>query len=119
MRQRRLALLPARSATLEDLERLDLRVGRIVDVAPLERPAYRLRIDLGGGEVHSSSAQLVRSHPDPRMLLGRLVIAVVNLPVRRVAGFASEVLVLGALGGDGEVHLLSADGPAEPGQRIG
>jgi tRNA-binding protein len=94
----------------------------VVEAALLEgarQPAYRLRIDFGGGEVRSSSAQLVRSYPDPGTLIGRLVVAVVNLPVRSVAGFSSEVLVLGALGSDGEVHLLSPDEPAEPGQRVG
>jgi tRNA-binding protein len=119
--QSRPALLPAGSATIEDLGRLDLRIGRVVDAAPLEgarRPAYRLRIDLGAGDIRGSSAQLVRSYPDPLMLVGRLVVTVVNLPVRRVAGFASEVLVLGALGGDDEVYLRGVDGPAELGQRV-
>jgi tRNA-binding protein len=61
----------------------------------------------------------VRTHPDPSTLLGRLVVAVVNFPPRRVAGFSSEVLVLGAIGEDGEVHLLRPDPDCPVGLRIG
>jgi tRNA-binding protein len=110
------------SATIEDFDRLDLRVGRIVSANPLEgarRPAYRLEIDFGPGGLKQSSAQLTRTYPDPSVLVGRLVAAVVNFPPRRVAGFRSEVLVLGALAPDGEIPLLSVDGSARPGQRIG
>ena len=110
------------SATVEDFERLDLRVGRIVEAAPLEGarvPAYRLRIDFGPAGERASSAQLTRSYPDPMELVGRLVIAVVNFSPRRVAGFRSEVLVLGALGPDGQIPLLGVDGGAAPGMRIG
>jgi tRNA-binding protein len=110
------------SATIEDFERLDLRVGRVVTAAPLEgarRPAYRLEVDLGPGGRKRSSAQLTKTYPDPSTLVGRLVVAVVNLPPRRVAGWRSEVLVLGALAADGEVPLLAPDEGAEPGQRIG
>lgn len=110
------------SATVEDLERLDLRVGRIVAAEPLagaRRPAYKLRLDFGPAGERQSSAQLTVSYPDPSELVGRLVVAVVNLPPRRVAGFRSEVLVLGALAGGGRVPLLGADDGAAPGQRVG
>ena len=110
------------SATMEDFERLDLRVGRIVAAAPLEgarKPAYRLEIDFGAGGLRQSSAQLTKTYPEPKLLVGRLVVAVVNFPPRRVAGFRSEVLVLGALAPGGEIPLLGVDDRAEPGQRIG
>ena len=110
------------SATVEDFRRLDLRVGRIVSAAPLaaaRQPAYRLEIDFGPAGRRSSSAQLTQTYPDPKLLHGRLVVAVVNLPARRVAGFRSEVLVLGALAPGGEVPLLSLDERAQPGQRVG
>lgn len=113
--------LPAGSATIEDLERLDLRIGRIVDALPhpdARRPAYRLRIDLGPGGVRTSSAQLPRTYPDPTELVGRLVVCVANLPPRRVAGFVSEVLVLGALPGDGRIPLLGVDEGASPGDPV-
>lgn len=110
------------SATVDDLERLDIRVGRVIEAAPLEgavRPAYRLRVDFGRAGERRSSARLTQSYPDPEALIGRLVVAVVNLPPRRVAGFVSQVLVLGALGPDGQVPLLGVDEGAEPGQRVG
>jgi len=114
--------LEAGSATIDDFERLDIRIGRILAADPLEgarRPAYRLHIDFGVAGERRSSAQLTRTYPDPAELVGRLVVAVVNFPVRRVAGFSSEVLVLGALAGDGEIPLLSVDEGARPGQRVG
>ncbi|MEX1296600.1 MAG: tRNA-binding protein [Candidatus Limnocylindrales bacterium] len=110
------------SATIDDFDRLDLRVGRILTAAPLEgarRPAYRLEIDFGASGRRRSSAQLTDTYPDPAQLVGRLIVAVVNLPPRKVAGFRSEVLVLGALAPDGAIPLLSVDDGAAPGQRIG
>ncbi len=110
------------SASMEDFERLDLRVGRIVEASPLEgarKPAYRLRLDFGAAGERQSSAQLTRTYPNPAQLIGRLVVAVVNFPPRRVAGFRSEVLVLGALGAGGEIPLLAPDDGAAPGQRVG
>jgi tRNA-binding protein len=115
-------LKPPGSATIDDFARLDIRVGRIVEAALLEgarKPAYRLLVDFGAHGRRRSSAQLVGTYPDPAELVGRLVVAVVNFPPRRVAGFESEVLVLGALPADGRIPLLSADVGATPGDPIG
>jgi tRNA-binding protein len=106
----------------EDFRRLDLRVGRIVRAETFpeaRKPSYRLAIDFGDGGIKRSSAQLVTTYPDPAQLVGRLVIAVVNFPVRRIAGFESEVLVLGALPADGRIPLLSVDEGASPGDPVG
>ncbi len=114
--------LPPGSATIGDFERLDLRVGRVLSAEAFpeaRRPAYRLRIDFGPGGVRSSSAQLPGTYPDPTVLVGRLVVAVMNFPPRRVAGFVSDVLVLGALAADGRIPLLSVDEGAAPGDPIG
>lgn len=113
--------LPPGSATIDELGRLDLRIGRIVDAQPFpeaRRPAYRLRIDLGPGGTRTSSAQLPGTYPDPTALVGRLVVVVANLPPRRVAGFVSEVLVLGALPADGRIPLLGVDEGASPGDPV-
>jgi tRNA-binding protein len=110
------------SATIEDFDKLDIRVGRILEAALLEgarKPAYRLVLDFGDGEVRQSSAQLVATYPDPALLIGRLIVAVVNFPPRRVAGWRSDVLVLGALPAGGRIPLLGVDEGAIPGDKIG
>lgn len=110
------------SATLADFQRLDMRVGRIVTAAPFpaaRKPAYRLTIDFGPAGTRRSSAQLPATYPDPSQLVGRLIIAVVNFAPRNIAGFMSEVLVLGALPRDGSIPLLNVDERAAPGDRIG
>ena len=73
------------------------------------KPAYRLTIDFGPGGIKRSSAQLPPTYPDPSALVGRLVVAVVNFAPRNIAGFQSEVLVLGALPDDGLIPLLGVD----------
>ena len=111
---------------IEDFERVEMRVGRILEARPFpeaRRPSYQLRIDFGPqiGE-RMSSAQLTVTYPAPDALVGRQVVAVLNFPPRRIAGFASEVLVLGAMGeGDhaGEVWLLCPDPESPEGSRIG
>ena len=107
----------------DDFTKVDMRVGRVLAVEPFpeaRKPSYKLRIDFGPemGE-RLSSAQLTVTYPDPAMLVGRQVVAVVNFPPRRIAGFASEVLVLGAMGDDGNVWLLCPDPEAPLGVRIG
>ena len=107
----------------DDFARVDMRVGRIVEVLPFpeaRKPSYKLRIDFGAdlGE-RVSSAQLTATYPDRSALVGRQVVAVVNFPPRRIAGFASEVLVLGAMGDAGAVHLLAPDPACADGLRIG
>jgi len=117
-----LVLKPPGSATIDDFARLDLRVGRILAAAPLEgarKPSYRLLLDFGPLGQRRSSAQLSATYPDPAALVGRLVIGVINFPPRRIAGFESEVLVLGALPADGRIPLLGVDDGASPGDPIG
>jgi tRNA-binding protein len=108
---------------IEHFDRVEMRVGRIVAAEPFpeaRKPSYRLRIDFGPdvGE-RLSSAQLTLTYPDRAALVGRQVVAVLNFPPRRIAGFESEVLVLGAMGDDGQVYLLRPDPPSPEGLRIG
>lgn len=107
----------------DDFLRVDMRVGRILAADPFpeaRNPSYKLRIDFGPelGE-RVSSAHLTVTYPDPAALVGRQVVAVVNFPPRRIAGFKSEVLVLGAMGDAGEVHLLAPEPECAEGLRIG
>jgi tRNA-binding protein len=105
---------------LEAFETLDLRVGRIVRAEPNERarkPSYKLWIDFGPLGEKSSSAQ-VRALYSAEELVGRLVIAAVNLGTRNIAGFGSEVLVLGLPDERGEVVLLAAERDVPLGGRV-
>lgn len=107
-------------ATIEDFERIDMRVGRVVrvDEFPEARnPAWKLEIDFGPEVgLKQSSAQI--THYLREQLEGRLVVGVVNFPPRRIAGFESQVLVLGALDPEKGVVLLRPDEDVAPGDRI-
>ena len=105
---------------LQPLETLDLRVGRILRVesnARARRPSYKLWIDFGQLGEKTSSAQLTARY-QANQLTGRLIIAAVNLGARNVAGFQSEVLVLGVPDASGETVLLAVDQDVPLGGRV-
>jgi tRNA-binding protein len=107
-------------ATFEDFSKLDIRVGRVeaVEDFPDARvPAWKLTVDFGDElGVKRSSAQV--THYSRESLEGRLVVAVVNFPPKRIAGFSSEVLVLGALDDEKGVVLLQPDQGCALGARV-
>lgn len=93
---------------VSDFERVDMRVGRVLEAEPFpeaRKPAYKLRIDFGPLGVRRSGAQLT-VHYRPEELRGKLVIAVVNFPARQIGPVRSELLVLGVPDPDGAVVLL-------------
>lgn len=99
---------------------LDLRVGEVLSVEDFpqaRKPSWRLTIDLGDLGVRRSSAQL--TDYAAQELVGRRVVCAVNLGQRRIAGFVSQVLVLGAYRPDGTVALLGVDDDAPPGAVVG
>jgi tRNA-binding protein len=105
---------------IEAFETLDLRVGRVQRAevnARARKPAYKLWIDFGPLGERTSSAQL-RARYTAEELVGRLVVAAVNLGTRNIAGFASEVLVLGLPDAEGEVILLAAEREVPLGGRV-
>ncbi|WP_433616505.1 chaperone CsaA [Paenibacillus cellulositrophicus] len=108
-------------ATIEDLMKLDIRIGTVVKAEPFpeaRKPAIKLSIDFGELGIKRSSAQITRRYT-PEQLVGRQVAAVVNFPVRRIAGYESEVLVLGGVpAGEGDVVLLAPDAPVGNGTPI-
>ena len=106
---------------MPDFASIDMRVGTILAAEPFpeaRKPSIKLTIDFGAElGVKRSSAQItVRYSPD--QLVGRQIVAAVNLGSRRIAGFESEVLVLGACPVTHDVVLLAPDHPVPNGTRI-
>ena len=105
----------------ETFEKTEMRVGTIIaaeDFPQARKPAYQLTIDFGPEiGVKKSSAQITKRYKKME-LVGRQVIAVVNFPKKQIANFISECLVLGAVGKEGDVILLSPDFKIENGLRI-
>jgi tRNA-binding protein len=95
-------------ATYDDFARLDIRIGKVVDVQPFPRarnPSWKVGVDVGADRIMWSSAQL--TNYEPAALLGTLVVCVCNLGAKNIAGFTSELLILGARDADGNVIVLS------------
>ena len=105
-------------------EKLDIRCGVVIEAESFpeaRKPSIKLRIDFGAEiGIRQSSAQLT-SHYTPQALVGLDVLAVVNFPPRRIAGFSSAVLVLGLIASDdpGDVILICPDRPGTKGRRLG
>jgi tRNA-binding protein len=103
-----------------DFEKVDVRVGTITAVEDFLRarnPSYRLTVDLGPELGERRTSVQATNYPKDE-LAGMQVIAVVNFEPKNIAGFMSEVLVLGVPGTDGEIALLTPSRPAAPGGRM-
>lgn len=104
-----------------DFDKVDIRVGRIVDVHDFpeaRKPAYKLTIDFGGAiGTKRSSAQLTKYYTK-QDLLNRQVLAVVNFPPKQIGPFMSEVLTLGIPDGEGAVVLLTPEREVPLGGRM-
>lgn len=106
--------------TYSDFLKPDIRTGTILTAQVFEnarKPAYQLTIDFGPLGVKRSSAQIT-VHYTPEELVGKQIIAVVNFPVKQIANFFSECLVLGVVQADESVVLLQPDKKVENGLRI-
>lgn len=98
-------------ASYDAFQALDIRVGRVVQVEPFARarnPSYKVAVDFGGDlGTRWSSAQITRYRPED--LLGRTVVCVVNFAPRNIAGFKSEILIMGSQNDAGEVVVLTPE----------
>lgn len=107
--------------TWDDFEKTDIRVGTILKIKEFpqaKKPAYQLIIDFGPLGIKQSSAQITH-HYQPGDLIGRQIIAVVNLPPKQIAHFFSECLVLGIYDENNQVILIRPDKDVTNGQKIG
>ena len=104
-----------------DFEKVELRVGRIVDAQTFpeaRKPAYVLRVDFGADiGIRKSSAQITQLY-EPRDLIGKLVVAVVNFPVKQIGPLRSECLVTGFHDENGHVALCVPDKPVPLGTKL-
>ena len=104
-----------------DFEKIDIRCGTITEVIDFEKarkPAYKLKVDFGELGIKNSSAQITH-HYQKEELIGKQVLAVVNFPVKQIANFFSECLVLGVYDENNNVILLSTDKKTIDGGKVG
>lgn len=106
----------------EEFERVEMRVGTIIEVVDFpeaRKPAFQLTIDFGSElGIKKSSAQITKRYSKEE-LIGKQIIAVVNFPKKQIGPFMSECLVLGSVGGDNDIVLITSDKKVENGLRIG
>ena len=106
--------------TWEEFEKVEMRVGTILEARDFEKarnPAYQLTIDFGELGIKRSSAQITVLY-QKEDLVGKQVIAVVNFPVKQIANFFSECLVLGLVGADKTITLLQPERVVPNGLRV-
>ncbi len=107
--------------TWQEFEKVEMRVGTILtatDFPEARNPSYILTIDFGEFGIKKSSAQITSLY-STKELIGKQIIATINFPKKQIATIQSECLVMGAVGENKEVILLSTDKPVKNGLRIG
>ncbi|RYY52713.1 MAG: tRNA-binding protein [Chitinophagaceae bacterium] len=108
--------------TWNDFEKLDIRVGTIIEVSDFpkaRKPAWRLKIDFGTGVGIKQSSAQIRKYYSSDDLLGSQVLAVINFPPKQIADFMSGCLVLGVYDGNNDVILIQPRNPVANGQPVG
>ena len=105
-----------------DFEKVEMRIGTILEINDFpeaRKPAFQLLIDFGSAiGIKKSSAQITKRYTKEE-LVGKQIIAVVNFPRKQIGTFMSECLVLGSVGDDNDIVLLTSDIKVENGLRIG
>jgi tRNA-binding protein len=103
----------------DDFAKVEIRIGQVVSVEPFERarqPSYKVEVDFAKLGRRWSSAQITSYQPAD--LIGRRVVCVVNMPPRNIAGFQSEILILGARDASGNVKVLTITEGVAPGEIV-
>ncbi|WP_266368109.1 tRNA-binding protein [Tellurirhabdus rosea] len=112
---------PASPITWDDFAKLEIRVGTVIRAEVFKearKPAYKITIDFGEYGIRKTSAQVTKLY-SPDDLIGKQVTAVVNFPPRQIANFYSECLLLGSIGEENEITLLTTERPVKNGLRVG
>lgn len=108
--------------TWEEFEKVEMRIGTILNVNDFpeaRKPAYQLTIDFGDEiGIRKTSAQITKRYSKEE-LIGKQIVAVVNFPKKQIGKFMSECLVLGSVGEENDIVLLSSDQKVANGLRIG
>jgi len=105
--------------TYDDFARLDIRIGKVVDVQPFPRarnPSWKVGVDVGAERIMWSSAQITSY--EPAALIGSLVVCVCNFAPKNIAGFTSELLILGAKDAGGKVIFLNPRSEVAAGEPV-
>ncbi|MDE1206127.1 tRNA-binding protein [Tenacibaculum larymnensis] len=106
--------------TWNDFAKVEMRIGTIISAEifkEVKNPAYKMQVDFGDYGIKKTSAQITKLY-QPEDLIGKQVVAVVNFPKKQIANMMSECLVLGGLGDDKEVTLLTAERSVKNGTKI-
>lgn len=107
--------------TYGDFEKVDIRVGKIIHVEEFPRakkPSYKVQVDFGPDIGTKWSSVGAKNEYRPEEMVGRLILGVVNFAPKNIAGFMSEVLILGVPADDGSLSLLQPSRPAKLGGKV-
>lgn len=110
---------PTPTITYDQFAAVDMRIGRVLEVLPFPKarnPSWKVRVDLGALGEKWSSAQITNYTAEE--LVGTQVVCVCNFAPRNIAGFMSEVLILGAADADGKIILLSPRSAVASGEKV-
>ena len=107
--------------SFDDFLKVDIRMGQITKAEPYpeaRKPAIKLWVDFGGELGEKKSSAQITAHYQPKDLIGKQVMAVVNFPPRQIGPFMSEVLTLGVPDAAGRVVLVTLDHPVPDGGKL-